>query len=176
MKKLTLYFLLPALIFGAEACKKSKKDLLSKKWQATSLSSPQMDRVIAEQEHFIDTFGINTDPGMYDSLYGTRNIDSLRISLQSQLKDYKAMQEHALKNTWFDFRKDGTVVMNFSGQSDSTKWYFDDKNELILDEMKLKGTGEKIRMIVEKLEDTALILQFNEGGMSSSITFHPVKN
>lgn len=176
MKKAILYLTLPAILLTAIGCGKSKKNMIAKKWQAAELNSPQMDQVIAEQELFIDTFGKNTDPSLHDSLYGTNNIDSLRQSLQMQVKDYKAMQEHSLKNTWFDFRKDGTVLMNFSGQTDSTKWYFDDKDELVLDEMKLKGTGDKIRLVVEQLEENVLKLQFNEGGVSSTITFHPAKN
>jgi hypothetical protein len=177
MKKTTLYLLLVTMI-TAVSCSKDKKSMLSRKWQASALNSPQMDQVIAEQEHFIDTFGKQTPPVMYDTLFGTSNIDSLRESLKSQLKDYKAMQDHSLKNTWFDFRKDGTVVMNFSGQVDSTKWTLEGKEqkELVLDQSKISPNGEKIKMNIEKLDAKELKLQFSEGGVSSTITFVPAKN
>lgn len=174
MKEITLFILLPVFIICATSCN-DKKDKLAKKWQAVSIDNPEMDKVIKEQEIFIDTFGKNTDAKANQELYGVTNVDSFRESLKTQIADYKAMQEHSLKTTWFHFRKDGVVVMNFSGQVDSTKWYFDDKNELMLDEMQMKGVGEKIRMVVQQLTDTSLKLQFNEDDISSTITFHPVK-
>jgi hypothetical protein len=174
MKKITLFVLLPVLIISVTGCE-SKKDKLSRKWQAVRISNPEMEKMIAEQEIFIDTFGKNTDAQMNQTLYGVTNIDSFRESLKTQVNDFKAMQEHSLKTTWFDFKKNGVVVMNFSGQVDSTKWYFDDKDELMLDEMQMKGVGEKIRMVIQELTDTSLKLQFNEDGISSTITFHPVK-
>lgn len=150
--------------------------MLTGKWQAVHIHNPQMDSLVAAQAIFIDTFGKNNDDEANIALYGSANTDSLRESLIAQLNDFKAMQEHSLKTTSFEFKKNGVATMNFSGQLDSSNWYFEDKNELILDEMKLKGTGEKIRMIVKELTDTSLKLQFNEDVTSSTITFHPVKN
>lgn len=172
MKRLLL--IAPLVLFMV-SCKETKEDKIAKKWQAITLENPMMDQMVKKQEVFLDSFGKNTSPQQNDSLYGTRNVDSMRESLKNQLSDFRAMQEHAVKNTWFDFRKDGTALMNFSGQPDSTKWYFDDEGALILDEMKMKGTGSKLKMDVIQLEDTLLKLRFTEDGMTSTVTFLPQK-
>jgi hypothetical protein len=170
MKK--LLYLLP-LILVATACKEKKEDMMAKKWQAVKLSNPQMDQMIKDQEVFLDTFGRTGDATTNLATYGISNVDSMRESLQMQLNDFKAMQDHSVKNTWFNFRKDGVAIMNFSGQLDSTNWYFDDENKLILDEMKLKGAGNKIIMEVVELKETMLTLKFTEDGMTSVVTFAP---
>ncbi|MCD6064382.1 MAG: hypothetical protein K0R82_2293 [Flavipsychrobacter sp.] len=172
MKKLLL--LVPIVVIFA-ACKDKKEEKITKKWQAVALESPTMDQMIADQAAFLDTFGKNTTPKQNDSLYGTQNVDSMRESLRLQLNDFKSMQEHSVKNTWFHFMKDGKAMMNFSGQPDSTNWYFDEEGALILDEMKMKGTGNKIKMDVVQLEDTVLKLRFTENGMTSTVTFHPTE-
>ncbi len=155
------------------SCTQKREDIIAKKWHAVALTSPQMDQMIAEQQQFLDTFGKNTDAETNKMAYGVENVDSMRRSLQLQLNDFKAMQSHAVKNTWFDIRKNGVAVMNFSGQVDSTNWYFDDEKNLVLDEMKLKGTGTKIIMEVVELADTAMKLRFTEDGVTSTVTFHP---
>jgi hypothetical protein len=172
MKRVLL--IIPVLFLFA-SCKEKKEDKIAKKWQAFHLESLQMDQMVAERQAFLDTFGKNTTPEQNQSLYKTKNIDSLRESLTTELNDFKAMQEHSVKNTRFHFRKDGIALMSFSGQDDSTKWYFDDDSTLILDEMQLKGTGSKIRMIVVALEDTLMKLRFTEEGMTSTVSFHPTE-
>lgn len=171
MKKLIIVLPLTVLLFS---CKQAKEKLIQKKWQAILLESPQMDAVLKENEQFIDTLGTHTDDATNIVIYGTTNVDSLRESLRAQFNDYKAMQAHSIKNTWFHFRKDGMVTMNFSGQPDSTLWYFDDEGVLILDEMKLKGTGNRLKMNVKSLTDDTMKLAFNEDNISSTVTFIPV--
>ena len=156
------------------SCKQAKEKLIQRKWQAITLESPQMDAVLKENELFIDTFGTHTDDSTNMIIYGTTNIDSVRQSLRAQFNDYKAMQAHAVKNTWFHFRKDGMVTMNFSGQPDSTLWYFDNEGVLVLDEMRLKGTGNRIKMNVKTLTEDTLKLTFNEDSVASTVTFIPV--
>jgi hypothetical protein len=169
MKK--LIYLLPFTLL-ISSCKEKKEDMLAKKWQAVKLSNPQMDQMIKEQEVFLDTFGKGS-PEQNEALYGIKNIDSARESLKMQLNDFKAMQDHAVKNTWFNFRKDGVAIMNFSGQLDSTKWYVEGESKLILDEKQLKGTGNKIEMEIVELKQTMLTLRFTEEGMTSIVTFAP---
>lgn len=169
-------FVLPALLLIVLVGCKQKEKMLAKKWQAVSIYSPQMDSMIATQEKIIDTFGKNTDAATNIQLYGTANVDSFRASMKAELQDYKAMQEHSLKTTWFDFRKDKVAFMNFSGMLDSCKWSVENENELILDEMTLKGSGDRLTMIIEELTDKSLKLKFNDGGYGSTITFTPVKN
>jgi hypothetical protein len=157
------------------SCKKSKEDKIARKWQAYELNSPQMDNMLAEQQAFIDTFGKNSDAATNIAIYNTANVDSLRHAMQAEVDDLKALQQHAVTNTWFDIRKNGIAVMNFSGQVDSVNWYFDEEGALILDQMKLKGTGTKIVMEIVSLEDTMMKLRFTENGLTSSVTFRPEK-
>src|SRR5690606_39895762 len=90
-----------------------------------------------------------------------------------EMVDYMAMQEHAVKNTWFDFRKDGIVIMNFSGQVDSSKWEINNEGTLVLDETKTAESTEKLQLEILSLTDTMLKLQMSEQGMSSTVIFKP---
>jgi uncharacterized protein with NAD-binding domain and iron-sulfur cluster len=173
MKKYIVAALL--LSISLYSCKKGKEDKIARKWQAQELNSPQMDKMLAEQQAFIDTFGKNTDAATNMARYNTADIDSLRHAMQAEVDDFKAMQQHAVTNTWFDIRKNGLAIMNFSGQIDSANWYFDEEGALILDQMKLKGTGSKIVMEIVSLEDTLMKLRFTENGVTSAVSFKPEK-
>lgn len=169
-------YLFAALLISVSlySCKKGKEEKIVHRWQASELQSPQLDQMIKDQRTFIDTFG-KGDAATNERLYGVSNIDSLKAAMETELNDFKAMQTHAVQNTWFDIRKDGVAIMNFSGQVDSANWYFNEEGALVLDEMKLKGTGSKIVMEVVTLEDALLKLRFTEDGMTSTVTFHPEK-
>lgn len=171
MKKLTLAALL--LVVFAVACKQQNDHLLVKKWQAVSLESPMLDAQIAEERRFIDTVGKTTDPETNERLYGVRNMDSMRLLLHAQMDSFIEMQSQTIRNTWLDFDKNGTVVSSFGSQPDTVAWYLDDDGALILDEMKQKGSGSKIKMEVVKLDADTLKLRFNENGFSSTATFIP---
>lgn len=152
---------------------KNKKNQLTGKWQAIALENAELDSLMKQQLQFLDTFGSNTTPEENETIYGFRNIDSARTTLKAELEEYLAMQDHAVKHTWFDFRKDGVVVMNFSGQIDSSKWYINDDGALMLDELEMKGAGARIKMEILSLTDTSLRLQLNDEGMSSVVLFEP---
>ena len=158
------------------SCKRDKKDLLVRNWNAVKLDNPQMEDMVRQQQRFIDTFGGSTDKASNISLYGTNNLDSLKYVLQSQLDTFKILQQQALKNTWFNFKKNGTAILTFNGATDSTKWYFDDDGALMLDELQSQGSGDKLKMLVVELNDTALKLRFTENNINSIVTFHPEKN
>jgi hypothetical protein len=169
--KFFIYLLLPILLLSS--CQPSKEKRITRKWQAIRIESPQLEEMIRQQRNFIDTVGRSTDPASNEMLYGVRNLDSMRIYLNTQLDSFLNMQQIAINNTWLDFRKDGTVITNFDFQTDTVKWYFDDDGNLMLDEMKQKGTGSKIKMEVVKLEDTILHLLFKENDFSSTAVFKP---
>lgn len=172
MKK-TLYIL--AFVVLLASCKADRKDLIEGEWHAVKLDNPQMDSTIRDQEAFVDSFGKGTDAAANKELYGVENVDSMRVILKQQLAEYKEMQQHAVKNTWFHFRKDGLALMNFSGQNDSANWYFDDEGALMLDEMKLKGYGNKLKMEIVTLSEDSLRLRFTEDGLTSTVSFRPGK-
>lgn len=153
-----------------------KKTMLTGKWQAIGLENPQLDSLMAEQNRFLDTFGSNTTPEENLIIYGFTNLDSIREVSKKEMAEYLAMQDHAVKNTWFEFRKDGVAIMNFSGQIDSTQWQIDDEGKLVLDELAGGDETEKISMDILSLSDTTLKLQMTERGMSSIVIFKPADN
>lgn len=152
---------------------KDKKQLITGKWQAISLENPKLNELMKEQTNFLDTFGRNNTDAQNMEIYGFSNIDSARQILKQEMVDYMAMQEHAVKNTWFEFKKDGKVVMNFSGQIDTTTWHINEQGVLLLDETGDNGGEEKIKMEIVSLTDTMMKLQMSEQGMSSMVIFKP---
>ena len=172
MKKLAV---IAAGICLFAACKESKKDLITGKWQAISVESPELTQQVEASRIFFDTVGTTTDAAANEQLYGVRNMDSMRAVLKLQLDSFLAMQDATVRNTWMNFDKNGTVVASFNSYPDTVKWYFDDEDNLMLDELEQKGAGTKIKMEVVRLEDTILQLKFKEGEFSSTATFKPVK-
>ncbi len=170
MKKL-LFLALPLLT--VLSCKESKKDILTKKWQAVTVENEELKKQISESRIFFDTVGKSTDAAANEILYGARNMDSLRVLLKIQLDSFVALQEHAVQNTWMDFYADSLVATSFDSDPDTVNWYFDDEGNLMLDELDKKGAGAKIKMEVLKLTDTLLQLRFNENGFSSVASFRP---
>ncbi len=175
MKKISLSLLSLTLIISA--CKNDgEEQLLAKKWQAIELQNPDLDSIIREQSAFLDTVGSHTTAEENEKIYGFKDVDSAKVALKAQLDDYKAMQQHAVENTKFEFMTNGMVKMNFSGQEDSASWYYDDDGDLIIDEMKLKGAGSKIRMKVLELDNDHMKLKFEEENMRSTVTFKALKD
>lgn len=170
MKKIILFASLAVALYS---CKGDKKDMIARKWRAVSVANPALDSLIADRQVFLDTFGRNTDAETNEKIYGFRNVDSLRQSLKAEWKDMKDMQHHAVENTWFDFKKDGLVIMNFSGQADSSKWSIDKDGSLILTEPKSKPNAVSIKMEIVSLSDTSLKLRYNDNGGTSTVTFRP---
>ncbi len=175
MQKTLLSGLLMVVLLSA-CTTQDKKTMLTGKWQAISLENTQLDSLMAEQTRFLDTFGNKTTDEQNMAMYGFTNIDSARQVLKNEMTEYMAMQDHAVKNTWFDFRKDGMVIMNFSGQMDSTKWQINDEGKLVLEEPARQDELGKISMDILSLTDTMLKLQMTEQGMSSTVVFKPADN
>ncbi len=165
------------MLMAVASCQtQDKKELLTRKWQAISLESPGLDSMMAEQRRFLDTFGRSNTDEQNIAMYGFSNIDSARDMLKNEMTEYLAMQDHAIKNTWFEFRKDSIVIMNFSGQVDSTKWLINEEGALVLEEPAGGSKEEKIKMDILSLSDSGLTLRMNEQGMSSTVVFKPADN
>lgn len=175
MKKTILSGL--AIVCLTTACNtQDKKAMITGEWQAVSLENHQLDSLMAEQTRFLDTFGNNTTDEENLAIYGFTNIDSVREVSKKEMTEYMAMQDHAVKNTMFNFRKDGMVIMNFSGQMDSTKWQINNEGKLVLDEPAEQDGAGAISMDILSLSDTMLKLQMTERGMSSIVVFKPADN
>jgi hypothetical protein len=170
MKQLVVFF---GCILLFSACKQSREDTISKKWQAAKVENPDLEKQIAASKVFFDTVGRNTNADANEQLYGVRNMDSMRQVLNEQLDSFVAMQEHTVQNTWMDFKKDSVLIADFGNGADTVTWYFNEDGDLMIDEMAAKGTGDVIKMQVLQLEDTLLKVKFTENGFSSTASFHP---
>lgn len=169
-KKLT--FLPVGILLMTASCTEDNQEKIIGRWQQESIHNPVMEQVIEEQQSFIDTIGRNTTAEQNDSLYGTRNVDSLREMLKEEISNFKKDQEEAIKNTWFEFRKDGVLVLKTDDMVDSSSWYLEDEGHtLVLDEQKLKGSGSQVRMEIMMLDKDAMKLRFNQGQDTSTVTF-----
>lgn len=173
MKKLMVPVCAGLLLLGA--CKENKEDMLLGKWQAVKLDNAELDQQLAESRQVMDTIGAHTTPEENLKLYGQSNADSLKAMISAQIDETKMMQQYFLDHTNFEFRKDKVAILVFGGEPDSANWYLDDEGALILDDMKLKGSGDKTRMEIVSVTDTSLQLRYTENGIESVASFHAVK-
>ena len=169
-------FLLVFLALGLASCGDQKKDLITGKWQAISLENEQLDKDLAEKEKCMDTVGQHTTPEMNMALYGMPNVDTIKSIIRAQIDEARMVQQYTLEHTIFEFRKDKVAVLSFGSHPDSANWYFDDEGALILDDMAMKGAGDKTKMDIVTLSDTLLKLRYTEDGITSTATFKPMKN
>ncbi|PZF71005.1 hypothetical protein DN068_20085 [Taibaiella soli] len=157
------------------SCGDQKRDLITRKWQAISLENETLDKDMAEKQQFMDTVGQHTTPEMNMALYGVPNTDTIKTILRAQMDEAKMVQQYTLEHTIFEFRPDKVAVLSFGSNPDSANWYFDDEGALILDDMAMKGAGDKTKMDIVTLNDTLLKLKYTEDGITSTATFKPMK-
>jgi hypothetical protein len=173
MKQLIIPAISLALLLTA--CGNSKEKMLQHKWQAVKLDNAELDRQLAEKQQIMDTIGAHTTPEMNLQLYGHSNADTLKAMIAAEIDESRLMQQYFLDHTSFEFRKDKIAVLVFGGEPDSANWYFDEEGALVLDDMKLKGSGDKTKMEVVSLTDTTLQLRYTENGITSVASFRAVK-
>jgi hypothetical protein len=171
MKRSIIAVVLLSLVLFS--CKRNNKEAIIGKWHAVKLENPEMDSFFIKSQIYIDTIGKGHDAATNIQLYGVANMDSMRHILQGQYDSAKTMQDAAVNNTIFNFRKDSVVILSFNGSVDSSKWYFDASGSLVLAELNGYGPGDKIKMELVALSDTVLKLKFIENTSVSTVTFHP---
>lgn len=169
MQKNSILIFFLALIFFS--CKSSKQDLIRGKWQAIGMESPQLDQEIKDTRNFIDTVGKSTSPEDNEILYGVRNMDSLREPMRRSMDSTLAAQQQLILETWLDFYSKDEVASKFGNEPDTINWLIDEDGDLLLDEMKKKGGGSKVKMEIVKLVKDTLQLRFTESGYTSVATF-----
>lgn len=168
---------LSALLLAAafSACKPDPKTQIIGLWQEVGIKNPQIDEAMEQQRQFLDTVGLHSDSATNARMYGFASIDTFKKSIRTNLDSFKRAQGKAIRETWFDFHKDGLVYLHSQEGLDSARWYFEEDGALMLDEQDLKGGGAKIRMTVEALNDTALRLNHKEQYLNSTADFRRVK-
>ena len=148
-------------------------ELLIGKWDAVKLVNPELDSFFINGQKYIDTVGKNSDAATNIRLYGVANMDSMRMVLQKQFDSAKTLQYSSVASTSFVFMDNGLVVLSFHGNIDTSAWAIDNDGNLSLDDMNESSKGEKVKMEIMLLTDTALILKFRENNAYSIVTFHP---
>ncbi len=170
MKKLLLLPFLAMLFFS---CKPTLEKMIVGKWQATHLDNPTLDEQVKQMNAFLDTVGSHTSPEQNELLYGVKNIDSLKEIQRTQIKQALIEQESAIKNTYLQFKDDGILYYSFGTSPDTACWYFEGENNLVLDEKKLKGVGNIVKIELVKLEKNELQISFHDKGFNSTAVFIP---
>jgi hypothetical protein len=158
------------------SCKEKKEHKLTGKWQEVAVINPELDEAMHDQQIFADTVGGSTTAEQNKALYGTDNVDTMRAALKKNLDSFRLEQYKVIDATRFDFRDNGILYINSIQGIDSANWYLDDEGALILDEAKLKGNGNKIRMEVVELSDTLLKLGVMNKFANTTAVFKPSKN
>ena len=140
-------------------------------WAGTKFENPEMDSFFINSQNYIDTIGKNGNPATNMELYGVTNMDSIRRIMQAQHDSAKSMQMNAVLHTTFDFRKDSMVFVTFDGRVDTSKWYMESENALILEETSGEGKGTKTKMDILTLTDNELKIKFQQENTYSTVTF-----
>jgi len=169
------YSILLIALISLVSCKKTREELLCRKWQEVSTENPERDEMVKLQQAFIDTVGNNTTPQQNMEIYGFSNVDSFRRLLQSNMDSFMMLQQREVEQTQFEFKKEGIVYLRTGRRVDSASWKFEEDGVLLLDEQKLKGAGSQLHIEVLTLNDTALRVKFVEGAASAIANFKPVK-
>ncbi len=155
------------------SCAKSKKDMIAGKWHAVDYKNPEMDAFFAESAKYIDTLGANGNPMTNFELYGSTNIDSIRTALRVERQATLEMQMQAIKNTTFDFSKDGKLVVNFNGKADTGNWTMKDKdaNAIELEELSGPDKGRKTQIDLLKVSQDSLSIKILQDSTYTIISF-----
>lgn len=170
IKKHTLYFILILTFF--QSCSQPKKEeMILHHWQAVAMESPMMTEEFDRLKQMMDTIGINNTPEQNQLFYGMSNMDSFRAVKKQEIAMALQQQEEEMKTTFLEFNKNGIAYLQFGGQPDTVGWSFDDNGLLVLDEAKVKGVGNKIKMTVIGLTNDTLKIQYDENGYHSIATF-----
>ena len=169
------FLIIPLSLCLLFSCTGKKRHRLVGAWQEVKIINPDLDAAMESQKLFGDTVGHSTTPEQNLALYGTSNIDSFRKAVNANLDSFRKAQSTAVNATKFDFLENGIIYIHSDEGVDSSNWYIDDDGALILDEAKLKGVGNRIRMEIVELSDTLLKLQYTEKFLSSTAVFKPIK-
>ena len=169
------YSIILLLLLPMAACKPSREELITRKWQEVQVENMQIQEALKSQQNFMDTMGTHTTPEENLANYGVTNIDSFRNVLKMNMDSFNRLQQVVIDSTRFEFKKNSVVYLHSMDGVDSANWSFEDEHTLLLDELKLKGAGTQIRMEILSLSDTALRLKFNENNASSTAIFVPAK-
>ncbi len=154
--KLAALILVAAVV--ATSCGGNKKEMLTKKWQWTEFSSPEMDKKMKEAKDALDTI---SDPAM-------------KSIAESSVKMMDGMMAD-MKQTTMEFKKDGSFDMHLKimgmEQNESGKWDLtSDGKTLIMTDSKGKTDSSQVEITADKV-----VFTLDAGGDKASVTMVPAK-
>ncbi|MBK7763353.1 MAG: hypothetical protein IPI46_08255 [Bacteroidetes bacterium] len=161
---------LVAILFisGLLSCSAPEKNLIRQKWKTIALNNPKMEAEFLKMQQYIDTVG-TLDKFLADTV----NIDSLKMSLQTELNQMKESVRISRDNTLMEFKSNGVVYMTSIDGTDSAMYELE-KRTIKIDEAKLKGYGESMTFEILKITTDSLRLRLIDYGDTSEVTMVPV--
>jgi hypothetical protein len=136
------------------------KQLLLGTWHSVTIFNRDIDQFFISSQKFIDTVGKGNDDATNAALYGTANMDSMRVILQQQYDSVKLMQKMADTQTQFRFEKDSIAALVFPDRTETGKWYFDTDGLLVLEGATDNGEKETSKVHIVVLNQDSLKLKF----------------
>lgn len=175
MTRKNLLFVAGCSLFFLAACQ-SPKDQLARKWQVDGIEDPFRDSMMTVQEKSIDTISVvDSNMAMYA---GTFNVDSFKMIIKKQMNDQKEEQQKLAKQISMNFLKDGIMLQEGAGRSDSLKYTLTEDNKALVLQPKTPAPGmeRKDTLHIEKLSASELRLKVSEGPRSLYINLKPAEN
>lgn len=151
-------------------CGGNKHKNLEAKWKSAFLQNTKMDADISAMRAYIDTVG-NQDVALRKQL----NVDSLKNMLRAELENAMTEQRISLENTTMEFLPNGMVYTTSVSGVDSAM-YEVEENMIVIDESKLKGYGETLKLEILKLTKDTLQVKMVDYGDTSMVVMVPVKD
>jgi len=110
---------------------------------------------------------IADDPFDKELLVGSWKVDALHLSLKdsAKLAAIQLPSDSTLKNTQYDFRKDGQFIQTHhdAAKTDSSYYEWNNKNELLIKESPKDSLSEIYS--IKKLDKDSLILQTKDSAV-----------
>ncbi len=173
MTRKNLLFVAGCGLFFLAACQ-SPKDQLARKWQVDTVEDPFTDSMMKIQEKSIDTISVvDSNMAMYA---GTFNLDSFKMIIKKQMNDQKEEKEKMAKQISMNFLKDGIMIQEGGGRSDSLKYSLTDDNKAVVLKAKTPPPGMPDRsdtLHVDKLSASELRFKVSQGPRSLFINLKP---
>lgn len=155
MNRKNLLFAAGAGLIFLAACQ-SPKDQIVRKWQVEGIESPTRDSMFKVQEKSIDTITVvDSNMAMY---LGTFNVDSVKMIAKKQMAESKLQQDKQVKEISMNFLKDGIMIQEGGGRTDSLKWVLTDDKKLLLSALNPPAgmPNRTDTLIVDKISGTDL--------------------
>ncbi len=143
-----------AAISFLAACSGGSKDSIAHKWKFSGMQSPQMDRVMAENDARIVSLADSITAAGADTIKSAAFL-SEKTSLESQKTMMNEMMEKMKTEGWIEFTKEGKFKQNMSGTEEEGTYSLDEAAKMVIT---TDGKGKVDSLVIDELTDSALTL------------------